>query len=236
MLNEALTMVLLPGFDGTGDLFKEFVASLPPGVETRIIPYPGCEKNSYADLLNLVQAGVPTSRPIIVVAESFSVPIAVLYAATNPSNLKALILCAGFARSPVRGVLKSMLRLMGPMLFRIAPPKLMIRSLLVGSGAPDSLVNNVRRAISSVQPRVLADRLQSVLTCDVRNNLAKIKVPMLYLRARRDRIVAASWGQEIANLNPLCTIADIEGPHLLLQQNPTESAHAIMRFIKELPG
>lgn len=229
-------MVLLPGFDGTGDLFKEFVASLPSGVETRIIPYPGCEKNSYADFLNLVQAGVPTSRPIIVVAESFSVPIAVLYAATNPSNLKALILCAGFARSPVRGVVQSMLRLMVPMLFRIAPPKLMIRILLVGSGASDSLVDRVRRAVSSVQPLVLADRLQSVLTCDVRTNVAKIEVPMLYLRARRDRIVAASCGQEIANLNPLCRIAEIEGPHLLLQRSPIDSANEITRFIKGLLG
>lgn len=230
----APTIVLLPGFDGTGDLFQDFVASLPDDFASHIVRYPTSEDLSYAALLALVRAAVLPSHPIVLVAESFSVPIAIIYAADNPSNLKALILCAGFARSPVCGIQRSILRWIGPVLFRIAPPRLMIRMLLVGRGASDSLLSRVRKAVLSVHRHVLVGRLNSVLDCDVRGDVAKNRVPMLYLRADRDRVIAASCGQEIANLNPLCTIAEINGPHLLLQRNPIESANAILSFIRKL--
>lgn len=234
MLASAPTIVLLPGFDGTGDLFQDFVASLPDDFASHIVRYPAAEDLSYAALLALVRATVYPGRSIVLIAESFSVPIAILYAADNPSNLKALILCAGFARSPVRGIERSILRWIGPMLFRIAPPRLMIRMLLLGRGASDALINRVRKAVSSVHRQALVGRLNSVFDSDVRGEVAKIKVPMLYLRAHRDHVVAAYCGQEIANLNPLCTIAEINGPHLLLQRNSIESANAIVSFVREL--
>jgi len=34
------TLVLLPGLDGTGNLFTNFISALPPTLSTRIVPYP----------------------------------------------------------------------------------------------------------------------------------------------------------------------------------------------------
>lgn len=227
-------ILLLPGFDGTGELFKDFVASLPPGFEASIARYPTEEVHSYKDLTELVERLVPPTERFVIVAESFSVPIAIQFAARNLPNLKGLILCAGFARSPVHGRFRTLLRRTRPILFKVAPPGLMIRILLVGCGARGSLVSRVQSAVRSVSPQVLAGRLKSVLDCDVCGDLERIKTPILYLRAKHDRVVGASCGEEILRLNPLCRLAELNGPHLLLQRYPVESANAVIAFLRGL--
>lgn len=230
----AHTVVLLPGLDGTGELFSDLVALLQEHLETHVIRYPVSEDLSYSDLLALVEAQLPRGGPFVVVAESFSVPVVILWAAKNPPNLKGLIFCAGFAASPVRGLKRSLLRAFAPILFKIAPPGFMLRLLLVGCGAPRFLVSSLQSAISSVQPRVMASRFKAVLNCDVRNQLQKIDVPILYLRAQHDRVIPSSCGQEIAKMNSHCKIVKIRGPHLICQRNPTASADAIIQFMKDL--
>lgn len=228
------TIVLLPGFDGTGELFKDFAASLPSELEPCILRYPADENHSYEELADYVKGILPASDPFFIAAESFSVPIAILCATRNPPNLKGLILCAGFARSPLNGLGRAILRLSGSLLFKIAPPSPMIRILLVGWGAEGLLVSRVKSAVLSVRPRVLAGRLNVVLNCDVRSDLENIWTPILYLRAKHDRIVRPSCGEEILRLNPRCTLNEINGPHLLLQRRPVESANAISQFIRDL--
>lgn len=51
-----LKLVLLPGLDGTGLLFKPFVSALPSSAETLIITYPPDEKLSYKKLTEHVLA------------------------------------------------------------------------------------------------------------------------------------------------------------------------------------
>jgi surfactin synthase thioesterase subunit len=40
MHNAPVVLVLLPGMDGTGKLFKPFVRQLPPRVQVRAVSYP----------------------------------------------------------------------------------------------------------------------------------------------------------------------------------------------------
>lgn len=234
MSDHAHRCYFLPGFDGTGDLFDVLVECLPRDLEIHIVRYPKDENRTYDELVKYLETVITISEPFVILAESFSAAIAIQYAAQNPPNLKALILCAGFARAPILGLRRLILRRIGAALFGFALPGWIVRMLLVGCGAPRFLIAKVQAAVGSVHSSVLAGRLKSVLHCDVRSEVPQINVPMLYLRADRDRIVASSCGQEIANLNPLCTIAEINGPHLLLQRNPAESANAIIRFIRAL--
>ena len=69
-------LVLLPGMDGTGDLFADFVSALPDGFETGIVRYPTEIFLSYSELMPLVQSLAPASEPFVLVAESFSTPLA----------------------------------------------------------------------------------------------------------------------------------------------------------------
>src|SRR6476646_5995820 len=103
MIPTATKLVLLPGLDGTGNLFAEFIAVLPSGFQVITARYPTTGSLSYSQLAPLVRHATPTSDPFVLVAESFSTPLAIQIAAEDLPNMKALVLCAGFATSPVRG-------------------------------------------------------------------------------------------------------------------------------------
>jgi pimeloyl-ACP methyl ester carboxylesterase len=227
-----MKLVLLPGMDGTGKLFTEFVAALPETFETVTVRYPTDRPLSYSELANIVRAVCPVSELFMLVAESFSTPLAIQYAATHPANLAGVVLCAGFATSPVRGWRRFLGSLLAPLVFRVPLSNLAAKLWLVGPDAPTSLLTAVRGAISSVQPKVLEARLRAVLHCEVRADLNQIAVPILYLQAKQDRLVSAACLEELRRIKPQMAVAELEGPHLLLQRQPQIAAEAVVKFAR----
>lgn len=59
---KSLRAVLLPGMDGTGELFSEFVAALPVGLESVTVRYPTDRCLSYSELEELVRAASSQSH------------------------------------------------------------------------------------------------------------------------------------------------------------------------------
>jgi pimeloyl-[acyl-carrier protein] methyl ester esterase len=228
----ALKLVLLPGMDGTGELFSEFVAALDGRFETEMVRYPTERRLSYSELEGFVRAACPISGPFMLVAESFSTPLAITYAASNPTNLEGLVLCAGFATSPVRSWRRFLALLLSPLMFRVPMPKLAAEFWLVGPDAPPSLLASVRTVISTVQPKVLAARFRAVLGCNVRAELGQIAVPVLYIQGKQDRLVSASCLEELRRIKPQMAVAALEGPHLLLQREPHRAAETVVRFVR----
>ena len=226
-----LRLALLPGMDGTGDLFADFIRALPETIPTSIVRYPRDRPMSYSQLENLVSAAMPRNEPIVLLAESFSTPIAIRFAARNPPNLKALILCAGFATNPVRGWKRFAAPSLAPLAFRLPLNEPIASRFLLGRYPPNLLLESVRAAISSVEPRVLSARLRAVLACDVRTDLAQVVVPVLYLQASQDRLVPQSCLEEIKRILPHIEIAAIAGPHLILQREPRQAAEAVAKFV-----
>ena len=66
----APTLVLLPGMDGTGDLFAPLVAALGPHMRTIIVRYPD-EPLDYASHEEIARAALPLGHPFILLGESF---------------------------------------------------------------------------------------------------------------------------------------------------------------------
>ena len=102
--NHGMTVVLLPGMDGTGRLFKPFVKLLPQRVGVRIINYPGHVYLNYEQLASRVRNELPAGEPFIIVAESYSGPIALTLAAQPVGGLLAVVLVSSFVSRPL-GVL-----------------------------------------------------------------------------------------------------------------------------------
>ena len=227
-------LVLLPGMDGTGTLFADFVHALSDRFETEVVRYPSDKCLSYAELMNLVQAAAPVSEPFVILAESFSTPLAVQYAATHPPNLKGVVLCAGFVSSPVRGWRRFACSLLAPIAFLFPLSRLSAELFLVGRDAPHSLLTTVRSAISSARPKVLSGRLRCILACDVRNELVQITAPILYIQAQHDRLVHSPCLEEIRRIKPQVEVATIAGPHLILQREPQKAAAEVARFVQTL--
>ncbi|WP_457668658.1 hypothetical protein [Thiolapillus sp.] len=49
-----MKLVMLPGLDGTGDLFKPFLELLPEEMNVTVISYPVNIKQNYEELVELV--------------------------------------------------------------------------------------------------------------------------------------------------------------------------------------
>jgi pimeloyl-[acyl-carrier protein] methyl ester esterase len=225
-------LVLMPGMDGTGELFADFVSCLPHHLPATIIRYSD-QPLGYADLLPLVKRAIPDD-PFVIVAESFSTPLAIELAATHPPNLKALVLCAGFATNPVPRLLRPIASRVTPRLTTLPLPKFAVRRWLTGSTASPTLVAAVRAATASSTPQTRSSRLRHIFACDVRAELARIVVPILCLQPKDDKLIGPSGMEEIHSLKPSATVVHIDGPHLLLQRLPQQTAAIIADFIHQL--
>jgi pimeloyl-ACP methyl ester carboxylesterase len=160
--------------------------------------------------------------------------LAIQYAATNPPNLRGLILCAGFATSPIHGWRRFLAQLIAPVAFRLPLPKTAIARFLICPNASESLHATVRAAIRAVKPAILTARLRQILAVDVRLALSKASVPILYVRAKQDCLVGESFLEEIQKIKPQVEIAQIRGPHFILQREPQQSADIVASFINSL--
>jgi pimeloyl-[acyl-carrier protein] methyl ester esterase len=228
-------MVLLPGLDGTGELFVDLIAALPESWTATTVTYPTDRFLPYVDLRPFVSAAVPQSKRFVLVAESFSAPLAVWYAATNPPNLAAVVICAGFVRNPLRGWSGAVKVLAKPWLLKLRAPRIIVEYFLLGQRAPSGLLRSLRHALQRVSPDVLSGRLQEVLDCDARDELRRTTVPLLYLEATCDRLLSSSCKNEFSQLRPDIVLRSVPAPHLLLQREPQKAATIMMAFISSLP-
>jgi len=225
-----LTLVLLPGMDGTGELFADFAAALGARCHPVIVAYPMDKPLTYQALEDLVRARLPTGEPFVLLAESFSGPVAIALAAEHPPGLAGLILCCTFARNPIPSLagLKAVVGLL-PIWTSLIP---LLHPWLLGRFSLPRLKTALGTAVQKVAPDVFRTRLREVLQIDYCGRLRQVNVPTLYLRAQQDRLLPASIVTQFAHVERL-EICDLAGPHLLLQTQPQATAAAILEFIEK---
>ena len=228
----APALLLLPGIDGTGKFLGEFAKALRPSVEPVVVPYPSDRALGYDELEALVLAALPSDRSYILLAESFSGPLAVRIAARSPPGLLAVILCTTFAGNPFPWA--RWLRPLAALLPLKALPRWVRAPLMWGSASPRRAPAQADRAIAGVAPAVIRHRIAALLAVDESHALARIRVPALVLIARHDRVISRAATRRMVDGLPGARLAEIDGPHLLLQSRPTECAAAVLEFIREV--
>jgi pimeloyl-[acyl-carrier protein] methyl ester esterase len=226
-----LRLVLLPGLDGTGMLFRAFLRTLDPVIRTAVVSYPPDQDIDYAGLETVARASLPAQEPFVVLAESFSGPIAIAIAASRPAGLRGLILSCSFASNP-RPLLAPFRWLVRFLPVRAAPVRLLALSAL-GRFATPALRTEFTEALSRVSPSVIRGRLRTVLGVDVSALLNRIDAPVLYLRASGDRLVPGSASHRFSAM-PRIRFVEIEAPHFLLQARPSEAAAHVQAFLREI--
>jgi pimeloyl-ACP methyl ester carboxylesterase len=225
----APTLVLLPGLDGTGDLFAPLIAQAQGTFDTRVLRYDHERDQSYARHSEALAPELPTDRDYVLVAESFGGPLALRLAAAKPSHLSAVVLVCSFASSP----LSLSQRLAAPAVARALPssPPWAVRKLLVGDDAPDATVEAVRAALSNVPPHVLRARLAMLASCDETEAYLRCWAPMFYLQATRDRLLQASALARLEYLRPGLVVERLDAPHMLLQRAPAAALAQLERWL-----
>ncbi|MGY3265539.1 alpha/beta fold hydrolase [Lysobacter sp. HA35] len=220
-------VVVLPGLDGTGALLEGFCSALEAlGVPASAVTYPRDRPLGYSELDPFARAQFP-SAPFILLGESFSGPLAIRIAADPPPGLVGLVLSTTFARAPVGG-----LSALAP-LVRFAPatpPMSLLSWSLLGQWATPQLQAQLGAALRSVSPVALRARAEAALRIDVSNLLRAVAVPVLQLRATRDRLLARSASAQLSAGLPHCQTVRLPGPHLLLQTATQPAAQAVAAF------
>lgn len=81
-----MKVVLLPGLDGTGILFKPLTDVLSKDIDYLVISYPADRNLNYQELVEYVMGQLP-KEDFILVGESFSGPIAYQIALRKPKTI-----------------------------------------------------------------------------------------------------------------------------------------------------
>jgi pimeloyl-[acyl-carrier protein] methyl ester esterase len=208
------TLVLLPGLDGTGKLFAEFLKALDLRSGAHVVPYPPDIPLGYDELEPLARAALPTRGPFVLLGESFSGPLAIRIAARPPPGLSGLILCVTFASNPYPRL--GWARRLAPFVPLKSLPRWLRAPLMWGSASPSRAPRQSDRAMAGVAASVIRRRIAALLAADetaVVSEAATLKIMRGIGHARQ---------------------VDVDGPHLLLKTRPQECADAVLSFIREV--
>lgn len=227
-----LTLVLLPGTDGTGELFHDFIKALDSTQKIHVLHYPTENAFSYEVLEKFVQQSISPAEPYVLLGESFSGPIAASMASKKDVNLKGLIFCCSFTQNP-RPEFSKLTPLVNVLPIQRAPLKI-LSYISFGRFMTPHLITALVAAIAKTPPSTIRNRLISVLKVNYSEKLLNIEVPILYLRATEDRIVPKKASEIIAKIKPSVQIVEIAGPHFLLQASPKKAAIAVNTFLSKI--
>lgn len=224
-----MKILILPGLDGTGKLLSEVVKMLASEHEVTAAQY-APDMISYQDLKTKVEEVLPASDYIIV-AESFSGPLAVMIASQKPIGLRGVVFVATFAKTPIKvpkflTYLIDIAPVKSRLLMRLAQP------FLMGRWATPEFTKRFRQVMKAVPASTIAGRLREVLEVNVVKQLGSIEVPTIYLTARSDRLIPSRMASDFDR--PPNTAIVIEGPHFLLQANAAKSSKHILDFVARI--
>lgn len=225
-----MKLILLPGMDGTGLLFEPFLNALPQKISTMVISYPGDQKLSYQELVLYVQNKLPTNTEFVLLAESFSGPIAYEIAKNANENLKAIIFAASFIQPP-----NKLLLLAKIMPFSFLMPNHLPESVLkylmghLGRKYHYELVND---ALEKVNQEVLLFRLIEMSKL-AKNTLSCIN-KSIYIQASDDNLVSVKNALKISRVSKEFKLHRIEGSHFILQVNPEKCSQIVQDEINLL--
>jgi len=229
-----VTLILLPGLDGTDIFFRPLLAALRPWIEAHCVEYPVSGPNDYRDLLPLVRNACQACEEFFLLGWSFSGPLALMLAAESPAALRGVVLCASFI-SPPWPFIRALRLAATASVARFLP--FVSRALaLFGRYSSDDFVRDRAECWSRVPPSALAARARAVLAVDLRSRLA-CGVPLLYIRGSKDIIVPPWNARAVANAIPAARVVTIDGPHLALYTNAAAAADVIVDFMRQgTPG
>jgi pimeloyl-[acyl-carrier protein] methyl ester esterase len=225
-------IVFMPGLDGTGLSFGPLLPFIPAQTNITIVRYPHDKLLSFEEMVECAATQIPEGISPVIIAESFSGPVAVQMIASGRIQARALVLCATFAKSPhpVMWRVTRFLRL--PLLIRPDMPRLFFKIIIGNDKLITDLLPLWRKVHADVPARVMDHRLGLINQIDVTKFLTKLSMPCLYLQATNDRIVPSSCLNVFKRCISHLEVKTIKAPHFILQAQPQACPTAIDEFLK----
>ncbi len=221
-----MKLVLLPGLDGTGQLFRRFLQVYPG--ETQVISLPGDGPQDHRALAQRIHSQLPT-EDFVLLAESYSGLIAVHLMAMGLTRLKGVIFVASFLKSPNPWLLR--LGMFAPL--ERPPggviPRFVYRSLILGKQASDGLIREFLQVITQLSPGLVKKRIRALK--HLHAPTLEVDVPIFYLQAQQDRLIGRDCWDDFKRRFPAAECYPIDGPHLLLQSQPKPTSLLVAQLV-----
>jgi pimeloyl-ACP methyl ester carboxylesterase len=220
-------LIYLPGLHGTAGLFKPLLKLLPG----KVFELPKEGPQDYATLgAWLSRQSFPPSY--LLIAESFGGPLALAHASRRPKGLKGLALLGSFANMGMP-LAKILAGFMPPLPLSSRFFRRFSQNALYSGEAGEAELDFFQRETSGTSPWIYRARMQSVMRGDVRPLLPKIKVPVLSVRASRDRMVPGRAEEGLQGIPRLSQVV-LDAPHVIAQTRPGPLALALKAFMRGL--
>ena len=222
-----MQFLLLPRFDGTGKLFNRFVRIQPPGLSCEVVAY-GESFATLDDYINVVKAKLSTNTKTVLVAESFSGPIAAHIALRHREQVAGIVFAASFVTPPHQALL-NLMGIMPSRAFSLMRATLTKQFCVNGVG-DTTVVEEASSVVNALESVVIKRRL--MLLANLANSqLAPMDIPVLSLRSAQDRLITKAAASSIANIFINTTCINVNAPHFLLQACPEECWRHIEKFV-----
>ncbi|MBA6254733.1 MULTISPECIES: hypothetical protein [unclassified Colwellia] len=219
-----MKLVLLPGMDGTGELFEEFLSYYDG--EHLVISLPQNCPQDHLSLAKSLDKQLP-KEDYILLAESFSGGIVPELLKQDLTNMKGVIFVASFLSCPNRYLLPIAKILPIKALASAPLSQIGHKFLLLGQGASKALLSKFIKVTKSIPDHILKSRL-AVMNLQ-KLPLATFDVPTVYIQALSDRLISPGKSRELSNVFRNIEYIEIDGPHFLLQAKPKESSQAVAK-------
>lgn len=218
-----MKIILLPGLDGTGQLFQRLSQHLPAELDIEIVSYDAISAFSYSNQANEL-ADRFKDGSIFIVAESYSGPVAYkLYQLMGP-RVKGILFLASFITKPSW---YSCLAFLFPVSF--IKPTALNRRLLYQIGFNSlggfTIVDAVFKSIKCANRQKLKARLKNIAFLKRPNK--KINCPVTYIQPSKDSLINSNCIDHIELLSTQFKRVQISGGHFIAQSNPVECAAEI---------
>lgn len=225
------TAILLPGLHGSDKLYSELITQLGIKDSAQSICYPEDIAQSYSSLYQWLTIHVDFTSPKIIIAESFSTPLALRLAANFPDTVRAVICAGGFCSSPISTAFA--LLPLRP-LFMLKPPLMAIQHFLLGEEASEDSVKALQAILHGVPSHIISQRIRSVLALNAADTANIGNTPALLLQAQDDNIIPWETQNQLENHLPSAEVHWLDSPHLLFQTHPKKSAKIIQTFLASI--
>ena len=210
------TVVLVPGMDGTGELFYRQVPLLAR--EHRVVTYALRDTADRMDelvddLARVVDAASPSDRSAVIVGESFGGTLALSFALAHPGRVRELVVLNSFPHFTPQQRLR--LARIGLAMLPWGAMGLVRRLTAFRLHSPHTHHAEIRQFIrltASATQHGYRNRLTVLSRYDVRDRLRDITAPVLFLAAERDHLIpSVQQASLMASAVPGATMRILEG-------------------------
>ena len=229
-------LVLVPGMDGTGELFYRQVRLLAASYRVgryRLRDEAETMDVLVDDLVGVVRAMSPGGEPAVVVGESFGGAVALSFALARPELVSALVVLNSFPRFLPQLWLRLAIVTLAAVPFPWQAMTVVRRLTAFRLHSRYTHRREIRHFLeltAATTRRAYLARLKILRRYDVRDRLAEIRAPTLFIASEHDHLVpAVTQARYMAERIPGAQVRVLEGHGHICLIAPNVDLGAILR-------